>query len=171
MIQSRIIFSRQVHDENIGCAEVFLTLPRQNSDAVFALIGSRRGSRVHFGTTVGTIEFERVPSGLTSPRSSPIQPISVPENKPLTQYRAQLNNLLQARGHNDRLTWEQPIKTGPEHRPSWIVKASCQSPNHLVYSLLTSAGSGRYPVRSRHRGDQKIRPGRSRSPSPEATPL
>ena len=41
LIQSRIIFSRQVHDENIGCAEVFLTLPRQNSDAVFALIHHR----------------------------------------------------------------------------------------------------------------------------------
>ena len=41
----------------------------------------------------------------------------------LPEFRLQLNNLLQSNGGAGRLRWGDPIRGGPDHRPSWTISA------------------------------------------------
>jgi len=50
-------------------------------------------------------------------------------------YRVQLNNWLQGRGLEDRLTWTK-FKEGPENAPIW--HAVCRCPFHFSPRLLDS---------------------------------
>lgn len=57
-----------------------------------------------------------------------------PSTSPEGEYRLKLNNWLQSRGWRDQLTWDEPVKNGPDHQPIW--SAICKCPSHLSPRLL-----------------------------------
>jgi len=59
-----------------------------------------------------------------------------PAPAPPTEYRLQLNNLLQDCGWEARFTWEEDEKDGPDHEPTW--RAACNCPFHFSPCLLGS---------------------------------
>ena len=49
----------------------------------------------------------------------------------------QLNNHLQAIRGTKRFRWDKPDKSGTDDRPTWSIKAFCQSSDCLMYFYLT----------------------------------
>ena len=52
-----------------------------------------------------------------------------------------LYNLLQANGGVARLSWGEPIRSGPDQSPDWTIYAFRQSLNGRAYSHLTPINS------------------------------
>ena len=62
------------------------------------------------------------------------QPAPTLTPPPPTDYRIQLNNWLQKRGWEKRLSWDQEWSDGPDDNPTW--HAICRCPFHCSPRLL-----------------------------------